>query len=159
MNDDTEYRERKYEDEAVIGEVRADHDRKTVWLRMDGSAWSQGFGGICGVDDRDFVASLCTVFGIADRERLVGQKCKVLREFPYLNEPILGLRSLATGRTFSLRAYIASRFPDVSKLNGRDERVASIARCIESLKRRLDDEIASALRVDADYREISGEAP
>lgn len=154
MNDWTE---RQYQEPGKIGSLTFGDDRQAAWINVEGEAWGQSFGGIAGPPTRrtDFLRSICLVFGVASPELLVGQPCVALRAFP--GEQIMGLRSVTTGRTFSLREYLRSRGFHVD--DDLTEMLRDIDRDISSAKLRIAALDAKRTRVAAGCRPVTGEAP
>lgn len=86
-----------------------DHGIHTVTIELRGDDWGQTFGNLCMRDElesADFLRSVAAVFGV-NPDELEGQECEVLRAFR--RGQIEGLRSIATGRVFTLRAWHRKR--------------------------------------------------
>lgn len=159
-----EYREKQYRESAKIERVKhgqEDHGIETVSILMAGTGWAQSFGNLAFRDRQhagQFLASLCKVMGVSDPERLVGLECEVLREFPYLSEPIAGLRSKQTGRTFSIDAW-ARREDPAFRGTTLDHRYGDVEREIAHLRERIEILLKKATKLRSDYRPVNGEAP
>lgn len=113
-----------------------DHGIHTVTIDLRGDGWGQTFGNV-GMNDAaeadDFLRSVATVFGVGINE-LEGQECEVLRAFR--RGQIEGLRSIATGRVFTLRAWRRKRgYPAPTPL---EEAYANHRLDIERARRQLE---------------------
>lgn len=156
-----DYEERGYEERGSISRITMgdeDHGIETVYIMCGGDGWGQGFGGLVMKDraqGQDFLRSLAAVFGCSP-DGLVGQECVALRPMGH-NSSIEGLRSIATGRTFTISAWRTKHgYPAPTPLE------SAIKRChfeLEFLARRVAEESRRLKNLPSQYRHIEGEAP
>ena len=117
---------------------KEDHGIETVCVYLEGSGWGQGFGNLCMNDAAEsslFLAELCATFGLADAERLVGQRVIALySESPYGS--IEGLEDPKTGKRFTIRGWRLRHYPDHAPTPSEEAR-SRLTSSIAHLERRL----------------------
>jgi hypothetical protein len=131
-----------------------DHGIHVIWITVDGDG-VQGFGGICFDDgeselEKDFIKSVCGVFGVKKLDDLVGKECYALRCFEEMHTPIEALEA-PSGKRFVLTAWRKKHFPETKDpLTGKRE---SIEGNISFLQRRVAEEKTRLAHLDNKYHE------
>lgn len=117
------------------------HD--TVWCQIDlHNGGTQGFGGYY-LNDKDllkaFERELTRAFGCRALKELAGKRCYALRHFGHLNDTIVGLESVDTGKRFTIYQFRRDmNLPGADK-DPLEERVERCRKEVEWAKGRLEE--------------------
>lgn len=152
-----------YADECEIHSVKIgkeDHGIETCSIYLTGLTWGQAFGNL-GFDgptqSKDFAHSLSKVFECSI-DALKGQKAIALRCFGGSGE-IDALRSVATGRTFSIQAWRETRHPGEPLTDPLQREQNRLLREHDQTLRMAARMLGEAFLLQDKYRKIAGEAP
>lgn len=146
----------------IIEDVQSgteDHGIKTVYIyfKYDGGG-VQGFGGLMlgRGDDKDntsvnnFIADVCSVFGVSRLEQLKGKRGYALKCFGGFNETIEGLES-EYGRRFTLTSWRKKYFKDIK--SPFEERKESLERDIQRSQERIEQQKQELKTLKKDYKD------